>query len=173
MRDARKLADGEWGPLVAVLPVHKSPEEFPKEFSAIECPEQIDLELRKTWPVIRDNIQFFLEKVHGPRSWVERQGGHTGVSGPRRKSYRWSVDATPGDPDDSDDRWLESRWLTVSQPTGDTTRDELLDLDLDPEEVEEHWLLVSPEEPAPDLRELAIESALTSRGQRRHVQLAH
>lgn len=173
MRSVRKMAEGKWGPLLAELPVEKHPAEFPKALGIVKCPDRLGPELWKDWPSLREDIQFFLEKVYDQRPWVEREGGRRGVSLSHNEWNHWSIDATPGDADDPDDRWVPSRWLTVSKPESGLNSSELLDLDLCPDEIEElqHWLLVAPDQP--DIRQLAIESALAARGQSRHVQLVH
>ena len=175
MRSVRFLSEPGWSPLLLDLPVYKRPEAFPSALSSFECPDRVNSDLRAKWPTHRENIQFFLEKVYGLRPWVDRERGHGSLTDLRNGISQRTFDDTPGDDDDPDDQWFKSQWLTISEPPGVSTRDELLDLELDPEEIEEqhHWLLVSRDQNAPDLRKLAIDSALAARGQCRHVQVVH
>jgi hypothetical protein len=175
MRSVRNLAERRWSPLLAVLPVHTRPTEFPKALSMVACPNDVDEALKNSWPGLSESIQYFLEKAYGQRAWLEREGGHAGASTPRRMPGLRSIDATPGDADDPDDRWPTARWLTASQPVSGFTPEELLELDLSPEEIEEqeHWYLVEPDAPVRSDQQIAVESALAARGQCRHVQLAH
>ena len=175
MRSVRFLSEPGWSPLLVNLPVYKRPEAFPSALSSFECPDHVNPDLRAKWPTHRENIQFFLEKVYGLRPWVDRERGPGSLTDLRNEFSQRTFDDAPGDDDDPDDHWFKSQWLTISEPPGASTRDELLDLELDPEEIEEqhHWLLVSRDQSAPDLRKLAVHSALAARGQCRHVQLAH
>lgn len=175
MRSVRFLSEPGWSRLLVNLPVYKRPEAFPSALSSFECRDDVNSDLRAKWPTHRENIQFFLEKVYGLRRWVDRESGQVSLTVSRNETSQRMFDDAPGDDDDPYDHWLKSQRFTISEPSGASTRDELLDLELDPEEIEEqhHWLLVSRDQSPPDLRKLAVDSALAARGQCRHVQLAH
>lgn len=174
-RHVRALASPDWSPLLRVLPVRTLPFEFPEQLNSVRCPMEVPESLRAKWLLKRTQLAAFLAKANNPALWIQREG-NTGPRSPATsvKSRGWirSIDIALGDQDDPDACWPDGRLVRHGQ-LGEARREELLELDLNPEEIAEPAAFYLVEQENFDQQDEAIRSALAARGQCRHMQLAN
>lgn len=157
------------------LKLKSSPEKFVEALQDAKCPDKVKKQLGQSaeedWHKWREEIRSFLAKANGLEEWRFRAGSIGGDSTRYKKRKIWSADATPGDREDPDAVWPTARWVTVEASERNFKREEILALDLLPDEVTspEHRYQVEQDTP----QQLAVQSALAARGQRKHVQQEH
>ncbi len=177
----RELAKHDWGPILPRLRVSSSARAFSGILGKVECPDGVPKSLVSKWRTRRSDLRSFIAKANGWKEWVHRAGGQGNFASRYPDRDLSTPDAMPGDPDDLDAHWPAARWVTIpgaahgSGSKRTYTTEELLNLDLDPDEIVEleHRYLVAPEDDDPDYQHLAMLSALGARGQLRHLQMAH
>jgi hypothetical protein len=170
----RQLGRGKWKPVFERMPMSVKAKRFVRDLSDIQTAPGDD-KLVAAWPQFRETIRAFLARANGFEPWSERD--LTGK--PRLKpSVVVSIateDATPGDPDDPDTRgWPDGKIVTIAASLSKELVQAALDCDLNPEELREQAeYYVAPVWDTGQLQKLAIERAISVRGQYRHIQIQH
>jgi len=170
----RRLAEANWirvlGPIDNSLP----PRSYVEAFGAIEFPAEATAELAKTWPEYRAEIRSFLARAHGFEPWSLGAWTRKNAILVRTPGTIKSEDVSFGDSDDPETCQLpNSRIVTISSALPPDIAEEAFQSDLDPDEIVDHDECFLAENGREDLQQIAIDAALSARGQYRHVQMRH
>jgi hypothetical protein len=163
----RLIGQNTWPSYLADLEPTTPPWKFVYSIRYVRCSKEEEKRLR--------DLYLFLARVYGEEPWsspVSRSRNSSSFRTNRRLS---SEIAVPDDEYDSDSRRPTERWVTVLDLASDLTQEQILDLDISPEELgDTHDVYLAEQEgPALDFRQMAVTSAIAARGQLRHLQMSH
>lgn len=170
----RRLAEANWIRVLGPIENNLPPQCFVDSFGTIEVPAEAKAELAKTWPKYRAEIRSFLARAHGFEPWSLNSWTRKNSILVRPAGTIQSEDASFGDFDDPETCQLpSSRIVTISSALPPDIAEEALQSDLDPDELVDHDECFLTENGREDLQQIAIDAALSARGQYRHVQMRH
>jgi len=170
----RSLANPKWAPILNQVRGDLPPSEFVEAIGLIVFPGADDLSLSATWLEYRGVIRSFLARAYGLEPWSPRVSEERNSISPRVVGSVATVDVGPGDPDDPEtSNWPSGRLVTFTASLASEVIEGTLESDLDPEEITDHEELYLAAPTRTDLQQIAIDAALSVRGQYRHVQMRH